>query len=159
MNYDEDGVITDRVPAFLRTRYNYDMDDVSRETGLRCDDATRAQQQFKEECDINTIVRNFGLTGQLPQNLQMPLDAAFVDVLDYQTALNQIMETEKAFMQIPAEIRETFQNNPQKFVDFVSDEANVKQCREWGLAMPEDVPVARAPLDVRVVSDEPLKAS
>lgn len=161
---DDDGVIVDsnQEPIrmrFLRTRYNYDADVVSRETGLRCEDETMAQQQFKDECDINTIVRQFGITGQLPTNLRMPLNEAFVDVMDYQSALNQIMESEAAFMQMPAEIRETFQNDPQRFVDYVSDEKNVEQCRKWGLAMPAEVAPERVPLDVRVVDGTALKSS
>lgn len=54
---------------FLRTPYNYDMNAAGDESGLRCEDATRAQQQFKEESDINTIVARFGLTGEMPDNL------------------------------------------------------------------------------------------
>ena len=52
--------------VFLRTPYNYDVDEVSAETGLACFDESLTQQQFKEESDINEIVRRFGLTGQTP---------------------------------------------------------------------------------------------
>lgn len=129
-------MMTSRKP-FVRSRYNYSMDAVSRETGEVNVEPTLAQQQFKEECDINTIVRNFGVTGQLPNNVRVPLMDEFIDVMDYQSALNLIMESERAFMEVPAEIRESFQNDAGKFVAFVSDEANVEQCRKWGLALPK----------------------
>lgn len=141
---DEDGVIT---TPFLRTRYNYDMDRVSRETSLACSDATRAQQQFREECDINTIVKQFGLTGQLPQNLRMPIQEEFVETMDYQSSLNKLIEADKAFMELPADIRKQFQNDAGAFVDFVSNAENVEKCREWGLAMPArkepEIPVVK----------------
>lgn len=133
MNIDDDGVIN---TPFLRTRYNYDTDDVSRETGLLCTDLTRTQQQFKDECDINGIVERFGITGQLPNNLRMPIQDEFIETMDYQTALNKLMEADDAFMQLPANVRKEFQNDAGRFVEFASNPDNLEKCREWGLAMP-----------------------
>lgn len=126
-------VFSPRVPVF-RTEFNYDRDAVSRETGLACTDATRAQQQYAEECDINTIVERFGLTGELPNGLRVPQMVEFTDVVDYQTALSKLAEADEAFMQMPAAVRSRFQNDAGSFVDFVSNPANIEQCREWGLA-------------------------
>lgn len=151
MTIDDDGVL---ITPFLRTRYNYDMDAVSERTGLACTDPTRAQQQFKEETDINTIVERFGLTGQLPQNLRMPIQEEFVDVMDYQTALNKIMEADDAFMKMPAAIRAEFQNDAGKFVEFVTNKENIAKCREWGLAVPEVK--EPEPWSVRVIADPPV---
>lgn len=119
---------------FLRSSYNYDMDYSSDRYALRCKDPTRAQQQFKEECDINTIVKRFGITGKLPENVKMPLQGDFAEVRDYQDALNKMIEADEAFMKMPAEVRERFQNDPGKFVDYVSNEENVEDARKWGLA-------------------------
>lgn len=162
MTTDEWGEIIDSVALpgpFLRTAFNYDKDLASLQSGLQCNDGTRTQQQFGDECDINTIVRRFGLTGQLPENLAVPMTGDFTGVTDYHTAINQVMAADEAFMQMPAEIREQFQNNAGKFVDFVSDEKNVEQCRKWGLARP--VEALRAPIEVRVIPDpsEPLKTA
>lgn len=148
MIVDDDGVV---VVPFMRTRYNYSMDNVSRETALACSDPTRTQQQFAEECNINTIVERFGITGQLPNNLRMPIQAEFVDTMDYQTSLNKLIEADNAFMELPADIRKQFGNDAGKFVDFVTDEKNVDQCRKWGLAMPERR--AAEPMSVRVIAD------
>ena len=54
----------ERKVPFLRTPYNYDVDKVSDETGLSCPEVTLAQQNFKDETDINYIVRQFGITGE-----------------------------------------------------------------------------------------------
>lgn len=53
--------------VFFRTPYNYDKDDVSRETALNTwidpetgeELTSQTQQHHKEECDINEIVRRF----------------------------------------------------------------------------------------------------
>lgn len=143
--------------VFLRTPYNYDMNKASEESGLYCPEPTKAQQQFAEEVDINTIVERFGLTGELPQNLRVPIQAEFVETMDYQTSLNKLIEADEAFMAMPAKIRAEFQNDSGKFVDFVSDPANVEKCREWGLAMPK--PAEAEPMRVRVIAEPPAGPS
>lgn len=124
------------VPPVIRNPYNYDADLVSETTGLFCTDPTLAQQQFAEEVDINTIVERFGLTGQLPVDQRVPINAEFLDIMDYRSALDQLREADEAFMAFPANIRERFSNDAGKFVDFVSDPANLQQCRDWGIANP-----------------------
>lgn len=154
---DDDGVVSG---PFLRTPYNYDMDDVSAKTGLVCLEGPfgRTQQSSKEECDINTIVRNFGLTGELPQNVRMPESGDFVDaVTDYQTALNMVMEAEARFMEFPAEVRKRFNHDPGKLMEFVEDPNNLDEARKLGLAVPAKV--APEPMAVRVVPEAPGNSS
>lgn len=140
---------------FLRTPYNYDMDEVSQATGLFCDEPSLAKQEFKEECDINTIVENFGLTGTMPEAIISPMSGDFTEVTDYRSALHLIMEADAAFMEIPAETRERFGNDAGRFVAFVSDPANAEACKDLGLARIER-PVE--PLVVRIAPD-PLASS
>ena len=44
--------------VFLRTPYNYDVNEASDASSLVCDDPSLAQQHARDECDINTIVRS-----------------------------------------------------------------------------------------------------
>lgn len=149
----DSGEVTRKVvPPFVRTMYNYDMMQASDESGLFCDEPTRAQQQFKEECDINTIVERFGITGEMPEMVNIPHNVDFAESLDYHSAYNQMLAADAAFMEFPAHIREKFGNNAGKFVDFVSDPANIEQCREWGIA--RAVPKAAEPMLVRMAPEE-----
>lgn len=151
MSVDEFGEI--RVP-FIRSAFNYDMSAASLESGLFCEDGTRTQQQFKEECDINTIVERFGVTGELPTGVSIPYMADFSEsVTDFQTALNMIKAADEAFMAYPASIRSQFENDPERFVAFVSDPANKDQVKAWGLARAE-MPLP-APIEVRVIPNPP----
>lgn len=136
---------------FIRSAYNYSMDQETKISGLSCPEPTLTDQSFIEECDINTIVENFGLTGMLPQNLQVPTSGDFSDALDYQQSLNLLIMANRAFMELPANVRSRFGNDAQEFVRFASDPENLDACRELGLAPPKKVP--SAPLDVRVVAD------
>lgn len=135
------------VPPFVRSAYNYDTEAASDESGLECKDVSLAKQAFAEECDINTIVRRFGLTGELPQGLRAPVYADFDDVVDYRTALHSVMAAEAAFMELPADVRARFQNDPQQFVAFCSDERNRAEAEKLGLIVPKATqePLKEAP--------------
>jgi len=136
-------------PVFIRTAYNYDMLAVSDETGLSCGEPTRTQQQFKEECDINTIVRRFGVTGQVPTTLAPPLQGDFVDALDFRQSMDLIVKARESFQALPATVRSRFHNDPAEFVDFCSDKDNLLEARKLGIALPEPVPVPPPSADGR----------
>lgn len=121
---------------FLRTPYNYDTMQVSDETALRCEDPSLAQQNAKEECDINTIVRRFGLTGELPSGVRMPQYGDFTGVTDYHSALNAVIAAQDSFMQLPADVRSRFNNDAAAFVDFCMKEENRAEAEKLGLVAP-----------------------
>lgn len=118
---------------FLRTPYNYDTDAASNESGLACEEPSLAQQHFKEECDINTILERFNITGMLPQSTLSPRYGDFTGIGDYHTALNRVMAAHEEFEALPAQIRARFQNNPAQLIEFLADEKNRPEAEELGL--------------------------
>jgi hypothetical protein len=82
---------------FLRTPYNYDTDAASNESGLACEEPSLAQQHYKEECDINTILQKFNITGILPEFPLSPRYGDFTGVGDYHTALNRVIAAQEEF--------------------------------------------------------------
>lgn len=153
-------VLATKPGPFLRTPFNYDTDEASFQSGLACLEAGKTMQQFKEECDINTIVERFGITGELPENVRMPLSGDFTEaVTDYQTALNLVRAADEAFMELPAKVRERFSNDPQRLQTFLEDDNNREEARSLGLVVPEPVaPPPPPPIDVRVVPEPSPKA-
>lgn len=123
----------------VRSAFGYDGDIVSEETGLSCADPSLAQQHQADEADINTIVKRFGITGVLPQNVRAPQFIDFDEVFDYQSALEAIAAADRSFMSMPAEVRARFNNDPQAFVAFCSDPGNLDEMRKLGLALPVEV--------------------
>lgn len=118
----------------LRSAYNYDVDAVSLETALSIDpDESVTQQQFKEECDINEIVRRFGLTGELPDNVRMPVSGDFSGVSDFKSAMDMIQAAQDAFMEFPGDVRARFQNDPSQMIAFLEDGKNLEEARSLGL--------------------------
>lgn len=121
--------------VLIRSMFNYDVDAVSVETGLACQDPSMAQQQFKEECDINTILERFNVTGQLPVAALPPQFGDFTGIYDYQTALQAVKDAQDSFDALPARVRERFANDPAAFVDFCLDEANAEEMKQLGLLL------------------------
>jgi len=137
-----------KVP-FLRTAYNYDTNAASDESGLACKDPSLAVQADLVPSDINTILRNFGVTGRLPMTNKAPTYGDFTGIFDFQSAVNAVNAATDAFMELPADVRKRFDNDPQQFVDFCSDEANALEGEKLGINMPKmevaPVPVVDAP--------------
>lgn len=91
------------------------------------------QQSFRDEVDINEIVRRFGLTGSLPENFRPPMVGDFTNVVDFQSALNAVIAAREAFEQMPGELRARFANDPQRLIDFLGDEKNRDEALKLGL--------------------------
>lgn len=128
---------------FIRTPYNYDTKAASEACGLACEPgSSMAQQQFKEECDINTIVERFGLTYKTPDNLRMPSYGDFDGIDDYHSACNAIAVANETFELLPASTRARFNNDPGAFHDFFRNEENRPEAERLGLV------VARPPSTV-----------
>jgi phage internal scaffolding protein len=109
------------------------MDKESELTGTLCEEKTLTQQQFKDEADINNIIDRFVKTGDLPQVSTLPTFQNFEGIFDYHTAQNALIEAEKAFMTLPAKIRDSFDNDPQQLIEFISDESNREAAIELGI--------------------------
>ena len=121
--------------AKLRAPFGYDVDAASAEAGLLCKDESLAQQQFKEECDINEIVRRFGLTGTMPEGVSMPVTGDFTGVVDFHSALNLVRQAEDGFMELPGELRARFANDPGALLAFLDDDRNREEAVKLGLVI------------------------
>lgn len=124
----------------FNTGYNFDGDVISFQTGLKCEDESLTLQSHAEDADINTIVRRFGVTGQLPSGVAAPTYGDFEGIFDYQSAMNAIRAADESFMEMPADVRARFANDPAQFVDFCSNPDNIEELRKMGLALPVKVP-------------------
>lgn len=151
------------VKGHVRNPYNYDRNILSAVTGLECPkEEGMTQQQFKDEVDINTIVKRFNLTGQMPTGVRLPTYGDFTGVDDYHSAMNALREAEQAFMAFPAELRDKFSNDPQKFLEYVEDESKLEESYELGIRQrppeqPRDVVQAVDELAAQLKPAEPPK--
>lgn len=108
------------------------------------------KQSFKEECDINNIMKHYQNTGVLEHvNRQQPR-FGFVPALDLQEALTLVSEADEAFAGLSAEVRKRFENDPVELLKFVGDEGNREEAEELGLvpsrAIDQDVSPVQSPV-------------
>lgn len=123
-----------------------------------------AQQQFKDECDINKIMAKYQKSGLVTHVAQYQGRYDDFTVLpDFKTALDTMNEAQAMFLTIPSDIRAQFENDPGKFVEFATDPKNLDQMRDLGLAPPAPVqPESEKPKSARAaeipaekISEEP----
>lgn len=92
------------------------------------------QQQFIQDCDVNHIMDKFLKTGTITHMRREPgyyLD--LVDMPDYQQSLQTVINAQNSFMELDAKVRLKFENDPQKFIDFLGDPKNEQEAIELGL--------------------------
>lgn len=103
------------------------------------------RQEFKAESDINTIMRRYQSTGELPVlNTQFPeyLDCTGID---FDSQMRFIAGAKSMFNSLPSGIRARFDNDPVSFVQFCGDESNRVALAEMGLLSPEATKAALSP--------------
>lgn len=120
---------------------NYDTNAESDKSAIHCEDPTLTQQQFVEESDINYIAERYGLTGEMPQVLDLPHYGDFSEIFDFQTAQNQVIEAKRQFMTLPAKIRARFRNSPQELLEFLADTDNKDEAIALGLVNKPQAPL------------------
>lgn len=121
---------------FVRSAYNYDRG--QRESAIVCEtEVTRVQQHLKEEVDINTIVKRFGLTATLPTTFKPPMVGDFTGVTDFHTAMNAVRQAQESFDSMPVELRQRFNHDPQLLMHFLDDPKNEDEARKLGLLNPK----------------------
>jgi len=100
------------------------------------------QQQFLEESKTTNIIARYRRTGQIPMRNGAPFYGDFTGADDFHSAQNRLAEANQMFMLIPAEIRDRFDNDPGKLIEFLSKEENRKEAEEIGLIPPKKKPAA-----------------
>lgn len=116
-----------------------------------------AKQSFKDECDINNILKTYIKTGTLDFAAKYEGQAQYGDVtaIDFQNAQFLIADARGMFAAMPSALRSRFDNDPAKFLAFVNDDRNRNEAEDLGLlkakepattpAVPAPAPVVAAP--------------
>ncbi|WNK12440.1 MAG: internal scaffolding protein [Microvirus sp.] len=92
----------------------------------------RTKQEFKDECDINVLMAKYLRTGQMDHvNTLLPQFEDVTDI-DFQSAQNLIADAMSLFEGIPSAIRNRFDNQPGKLLDWVHDPKNAKEASDLG---------------------------
>lgn len=107
------------------------------------------EQSHADACDINNIVARVLKSGYVPYSESSLKRAFYGDVTaaprDFMEAQQLVVRVNEVFDGLPSELRERFDNDPSKFVEFVENPKNRAECLEIGLLAPEPKEQAPAP--------------
>lgn len=100
-------------------------------------DEGRTKQSFKDECDINVLMKRYEDTGSLEHVNKRVALYRDVTAENFQDAMELLANARGAFMDLPASVRDRFDNDPAKMLAFVEDPDNLAEAESMGLLSPE----------------------
>lgn len=120
----------------------------------------RTKQEFKEDCDINKIMRNYRAGTPITHlNPVKPQYLDFSTPFEYQEALNSVIAAQDSFESLPSEVRDRFGDSTNKMLEFLSNPENQEEAIKLGLADPPPEPEPAAtpePARAPAVADPPV---
>lgn len=131
-------------PIEWRSAWDYKADAAERaNTDIDCKDASLTQQHFAADADLNVIAARFGIDGgQIPAPTFDPkYYGDFRNAPDFRTILDRVKDAKDRFDALPAKIRNRFENDPSKLLEFVYDPDNADEAVRLGILkrLPEEV--------------------
>jgi phage internal scaffolding protein len=105
------------------------------------------KQSFKNECDVNNILKNYNKTGVMPENFN-PGEYRDLDGTDYQEYMQTVASANSMFEELPSALRKRFKNDPAQLLSFVHDEKNVAEAHSLGLLRDDYVTPVTSPIVV-----------
>lgn len=138
MTYLIDFIEIEEILMKFRTQFDGKSDERSaRHVTIPIGDS-RTKQAFKDESDINNILKRYNVTGILPDQSRQALAhfGDFTNVPSYDQALQTVIDSQDAFMQLPATLRQRFANDPQHLLNFLSDSSNRDEAIKLGFINP-----------------------
>lgn len=107
-------------------------------------ETTRTIQSAKAECDINNILSQYRRTGIITHvSNNRPTYGDLPSDLDYQQAMNTLLEAQGAFAGLPSKVRDYFANDPARLLVALADPEQADKLREFGILNP--LPPATVP--------------
>lgn len=94
---------------------------------------SRTKQSFRDECNINNIMKSFVRTGVLEHLNEHKPNYGFAPALTFKEALDTVHEATDMFADLPSAIRTKFSNDPAEFLGFVENPDNRSELALMGL--------------------------
>lgn len=101
----------------------------------------RTLQSFKDECDINRIMKRYQQTGVIDHVNRAQPQFGDIQAIDFQDGLNIVLEAEARFAALPSDVRDRFGNDPARLLDFVGKPENAQEAVKLGLLDAPPAPV------------------
>ncbi len=87
------------------------------------------------------------LAGARGSHARKPFQGDFTSGESYHAQLNKQIEAQNSFDSLPSNIRNRFENDPGKLLDFLANEENLSEAQKLGLVV---TPEKEEPVEVRI---------
>ena len=94
-----------------------------------------AKQEFKDDADLNSIMRKFQKTGAIDHYAKYQGEYGEIGPAGLHQAMNTVIRAQNMFDELPSSIRNRFDNNPQDFLSFVQDPDNYQEAKELNIGL------------------------
>lgn len=96
----------------------------------------RTKQSFKDQVNINKILARYRKSGMIDHvNRMAPFYGDVSNLVGYQEAIEKVRMAEDLFSSLSSDVRKRFENDPSKFIEFMSDSKNIKEAIELGICV------------------------
>lgn len=94
------------------------------------------KQEFKDACDINKIIAKYEKTGMIEAlSNGEPFYGDVSNIKGYQEAVEKVQEAQELFYKMSPVIREKFDNDPEKMINFLDDKKNYDEALKLGMVV------------------------
>lgn len=121
----------------IRSRYNLG-DPVK---GLEFHEPSLTQQQFKDECEIESLLKAHNLSqvmGILNNHNQQPLYGDVSEIPDFHASQNHVARATEYFEGLPSDVRSRFNNSLSEFLTTLNDPDSREALTEMGVLKAAD---------------------
>lgn len=101
-----------------------------------------AKQEFKDDADINSIMRKFQKTGAIDHAKIHQGSYGISTGQNLQEAMTLVKNAETMFNDLPSSIRNKFENEPSRFLDYVQDPSNASEAKKLGISLAPEAAIA-----------------
>lgn len=98
------------------------------------------QKQFKNDVDVNNIIKKFKKTGQI-SHIRNTLNGVYSDLTHISDLLDmklKVIHAEQAFMELPPKLRSKFRNDPAELISYLQNPSNHEEAIHLGLMVKRD---------------------
>lgn len=100
---------------------------------------SRTKQSFKDECDINRIMKRHAQTGLIDHlSTREPHYGDFSAAVDLHTAMEQVRAAQDDFAALPSEVRNLCLNNPEVLLRALASPEETAALFDAGLPMADE---------------------
>lgn len=87
---------------------------------------SKTDQSQAADCDINVMMARFMKAGELPPRKREEIFSDIFNMGSFHESMNVVVRGREMFASLPAKVRDTYGNNPAKFLMFAEDPLNAE---------------------------------